>query len=61
MPSGRTDAGLFRSLRFRLTFWNAAVLLLAVVATLFGLHTALTITLYRELDHHLDEDATEVN
>ena len=60
MPSGRADGGLFRTLRFRLTFWNAAVLLLAVVATLFGLQTALSITLHRELDHHLDEDATEV-
>jgi heavy metal sensor kinase len=60
MPSGRADGGLFRTLRFRLTFWNAAVLLLALVTTLFGLHTALRIILYRDFDRRLDEDATEV-
>jgi heavy metal sensor kinase len=59
-PRAPRSSPLFRSLRFRLTFWNAAALLLAVVATLFGLHTALTITLHRDFDRHLDEDAVEV-
>ena len=60
MRARPADGGLFRTLRFRLTFWNAAVLLLAVVATLFGLHTALSFILYRDFDHRLDEDAVEV-
>lgn len=49
-----------RSLRFRLTFWNAAVLLLLAAATLLGVRAGLKYTLSRELDLLLDEDAREV-
>ena len=35
---------LFRSLRFRLTAWNTAVVLLIVIVTLFGVREALRLT-----------------
>src|SRR5436305_12555766 len=56
----RLSEGAFRSLRFRLTFWNTAILLLIVSATLLGLRQALLWTMLRELDHLLAEDAYEV-
>jgi len=59
MASGRAERW-FRSLRFRLTFWNAAVLLLVTVATLFGLRQALQWTMLRELDRFLADDVREV-
>jgi signal transduction histidine kinase len=58
MGSGRGE-GLSRTLRFRLTFWNTAVLLLVVGVTLLGLRQALLWTMQRELDHLLAEDAVE--
>ncbi len=59
MHFGRAD-GVSGTLRFRLAFWNTAVLLLLVAATLAGLRAALAWTLLRELDRLLAEDATEV-
>ncbi len=59
MPSGLLD-GRFRTLRFRLTFWNTGAILLLVLATLVGLREGLRYTLQRELDRLLAEDMTEV-
>jgi len=59
MPSAHAD-GPFRTLRFQLTFWNTAVLLLLAVVTLFGLRAALDFTMVRDLDRLLSEDITEV-
>ncbi len=66
MPFGRLKHlwnpwdGLFRTLRFRLTFWNSATILVLVVATLFGLREGLRYTLLREFDAILAEDIDEV-
>ncbi|HEY8505137.1 MAG TPA: hypothetical protein VIL46_11185, partial [Gemmataceae bacterium] len=49
-----------RSLRFRLAFWNTAVILLLVGGTLVGIREGLRYTLLRELDGQLTEDALEV-
>lgn len=51
---------LFRSLRFRLSAWNTAAVLLIVVVTLLGVREALHITLHNENDQLLLDDATEV-
>jgi signal transduction histidine kinase len=51
---------LFGSLRFRLTFWNTAAILLLVLATLFGLRLGLRSFLEREMDRLLAEDQLEV-
>jgi signal transduction histidine kinase len=59
MPSGLLG-GRFRSLRFRLTFWNTGAILLLVLATLVGLREGLRYTLRRELDALLAEDLLEV-
>jgi heavy metal sensor kinase len=53
-------SGIFRSLRFRLTGWNTVVVLLTVVATLFGVREGLRRTLLREIDNLLSDDAQEV-
>ncbi|REK15600.1 MAG: HAMP domain-containing protein [Planctomycetota bacterium] len=50
----------FRSLRFRLSAWNTAAVLLIVVATLLGVREALRYTLIAENDHVLVDDANEV-
>jgi two-component system heavy metal sensor histidine kinase CusS len=57
MRSGRSDR-LFRSLRFRLTFWNTVGLLLLGAGTLVGLRQGLHLTLSRELNRLTVEDAT---
>jgi heavy metal sensor kinase len=59
MRSGRSER-FFGTLRFRLTFWNTAVLWLLGAATLVGLREGLRYTLSNELSRLLAEDATEV-
>ena len=49
----------FRSLRFRLTFWNSLVLLVLVGLTLLGLRAGMTLALEHELDLLIKEDARE--
>lgn len=51
---------VFHSLRFRLSVWNTAAVLLIVVATLLGVREALRFTLIAENDHVLVDDANEV-
>ncbi len=51
---------LFRSLRFRLSAWNTAAVLLIVIVTLFGLRESLRYTLLAESDQLLKDDAYEV-
>jgi heavy metal sensor kinase len=51
---------LFRSLRFRLSLWNTAAVLLIVVVTLLGVREALRFALMTENDHVLLDDAKEV-
>lgn len=51
---------VFRSLRFRLSAWNTAAVLLIVVVTLLGLREALRFTLMSENDRLLLDDAYEV-
>jgi signal transduction histidine kinase len=51
---------IFRSLRFRLSAWNTAAVLLIVVVTLLGVREALRFTLMSENDHLLLEDTYEV-
>lgn len=53
-------SSVFRSLRFRLTGWNTIVVLLTVVATLFGVREGLRRTLLRETDNLLSDDVQEV-
>lgn len=51
---------LFRTLRFRLTFWNTGTILLLVLATLFGLRESIRIALLREFESVLADDVVEV-
>ncbi len=51
---------VFQSLRFRLSAWNTAAVLLIVVVTLLGLREALRFALMNENDHVLLDDAQEV-
>jgi signal transduction histidine kinase len=51
---------IYRSLRFRLTLWNTAVVLLTAVAALIALREGLRVTLLRETDQRLLEDAEEL-
>src|SRR5579864_7335949 len=53
-------SGVFRSLRFRLTAWNTAVVLLTVGAALLGIREGLRHTLLHETDQLLEEDAEEI-
>src|SRR2546425_13332538 len=53
-------SSVFRSLRFRLTAWNTAVVLLTVGGALVGIREGLRLTLLRETDQLLAEDALEV-
>jgi heavy metal sensor kinase len=48
---------VFRSLRFRLTVWNTAVVLLTVIGTLMGVREALRFAMRHEVDQVLREDA----
>ncbi|HJT33584.1 MAG TPA: ATP-binding protein [Pirellulales bacterium] len=51
---------MLRSLRFRLTAWNTAVVLLTVVGAMVGVREGLRHTLLRETDEQLREDAEEI-
>lgn len=51
---------MFRSLRFRLTAWNTAVVLLTVVGAMVGVREGLRHTLLHETDEQLREDAEEI-
>lgn len=51
---------VFGTLRFRLTLWNTAVVLLMVVVTLWGVREGLRLTLLHEADNQLKVDATEI-
>lgn len=51
---------IFRSLRFRLSAWNTAAVLLIVIVTLVGVRQALRYTLVRENDLLLLDDTFEV-
>lgn len=59
MPSARLR-GVFRSLRFRLTAWNTAVVLLTVGGALLGVREGLRHRLLGDLDQQLREDAEEL-
>lgn len=59
MPFGRLK-GAFRSLRFRLTAWNTAVVLLTVGGALLGVREGLRHTLLGDMDQQLREDAEEL-
>jgi two-component system heavy metal sensor histidine kinase CusS len=52
--------GQFKTLRFRLMAWNAAVVLLTAVATLVGLREGVRYTLIHEMDELLLEDVKEI-
>jgi heavy metal sensor kinase len=51
---------MWRTLRFRLAAWNAAVVLLTAVLTLLGLRQGVKWALLHELDQVLVEDAEEI-
>jgi hypothetical protein len=50
----------FRSLRWRLTFWNTLVVLLAVVVALIGVREGLRYYLMDEMDRILDDEVIEL-
>ncbi len=52
---------VFRSLRFRLTVWNTAVVLLTVLLALFGVREGLRLSLIDELEKQLVDDSIEVS
>jgi heavy metal sensor kinase len=52
---------IFGTLHFRLTVWNTVVMLLLLVATLFGVREVLLEALLRETDELLTEDAAEMD
>ena len=52
---------VFRSLRFRLTAWNTAVVLLTVLLALFGVREGLRLSLIDELEKTLVDDSLEVS
>ncbi len=52
---------VFRSLRFRLTAWNTAVVLLTVLLALFGVREGLRLSLIDELEKSLVDDSIEVS
>lgn len=60
MPFGHLS-GAFRSLRFRLTVWNTAVVLLTVGGALLGVREGLRHTLQGDMDQQLREDAEELS
>lgn len=51
---------VFGSLRFRLTLWNTAIVLLLMVVTLGGVREGLRLTLWHEADDQLSDDADEI-
>src|SRR5947207_560089 len=59
MPSAHLKE-IFGTLRFRLTMWNTAVVLVFVLVTLWGVRVGLRLVLWNEADDQLVEDAREV-
>lgn len=59
MPSAHLRE-IFGTLRFRLTVWNTAVVLLFVLITLWGVREGLRLVLWNEADEQLVEDAREI-
>ncbi len=57
---GKPEAGVWRTLRFRLAVWNAAVVIITAVVTLVGLRQGVRWALIHELDQVLIDDAREV-
>ncbi|HVV99770.1 MAG TPA: HAMP domain-containing sensor histidine kinase [Planctomycetaceae bacterium] len=51
---------VFGTLRFRLTLWNSAIVLLMVVSTLWGVREALRLTLWHDGDEQLQDDLREI-
>ena len=49
-----------RTLRFRLTAWNTALVLVVVISTLIGVHEGVRLTLVNEFDEMLREDLHEI-
>jgi heavy metal sensor kinase len=56
LPSG----GIWRTLRFRLAVWNAAVVVITAIVTLIGLRQGVRWALLHELDQVLIDDAREI-
>jgi heavy metal sensor kinase len=59
MPSAHLKEA-FGTLRFRLTVWNTAVVLVFVLLTLWGVREGLRLVLWKEADDQLLEDAREI-
>ena len=59
MPSAHLK-DVFGTLRFRLTIWNTAVVLVFVLVTLWGVREGLRLVLWHEADDLLIEDAREI-
>lgn len=59
MPSAHHKE-VFGTLRFRLTIWNTAVVLVFVLVTLWGVREGLRLELWKEADVQLLEDAGEI-
>src|SRR5438552_5337628 len=59
MPSAHHRENV-RTLRFRLTLWNTAIVFLFVLATLSGVREELRLFLWKEADEQLLDDAGEV-
>ena len=59
MPSAHLKE-VFGTLRFRLTLWNTAVVLVFVLVTLWGVHEGLRLEFWKEADVQLLEDAGEI-
>jgi len=51
---------MFKTLRFRLMLWNISVVLISVFLTLLALRTSFRVTILRETDQLLREDAIEI-
>ncbi|MBI3864095.1 MAG: HAMP domain-containing protein [Planctomycetia bacterium] len=60
MPFAHPREMFFGTLRFRLTMWNTAVVLVLVVVTLWGVREGLRLELWKEADVQLLEDAGEI-
>jgi signal transduction histidine kinase len=56
----KPEAGVWRTLRFRLAVWNAAVVIITAVVTVVGLRQGVRWALIHELDQVLMDDAREV-
>jgi heavy metal sensor kinase len=59
MPSAHLKE-VFGTLRFRLTIWNTAVVLVFVLVTLWGVREGLRLEFWKEADVQLLEDAGEI-